>query len=96
MIVLFCFSLLTFFFFFKTGWTPLHTAASKGLEEIVKIFIGHGANVNIQNQVFFSSFLLGFLCFYLLIFFICGVLLKEKTFFFLNFFLFLLEWSHST
>ena len=37
MIVLFCFSFLTFLFIFKDGWTPLHTAASNGFEDIVKI-----------------------------------------------------------
>ena len=57
MIILFCFSFLTFLFIFKNGWTPLHAAAFHGFEEIVKIFIGHGANVNIQNKVFFCFFL---------------------------------------
>ena len=55
---MFCFvsSFLTFLFLFKDGWTPLHIAASNGFKEIVKIFIGHGANVNIQNEVFFFFF----------------------------------------
>ena len=53
--ILILFYFLTFLFIFKNGWTPLHIAASHGFEEIVKIFVLHGANVNIQNKVFFFS-----------------------------------------
>ena len=50
--ILFLFFNISFFFSRMVG-PPLHIAAEKGFEEIVKIFIGHGANVNIQNKVFF-------------------------------------------
>ena len=87
MIVLFCFvSFLTFLFFLKFGSTPLHVAAAQGFEEIVKIFIGHGANVNIQNKVFFLFIL------YLFILLFVEVVERVSSFFF-NFFSFLvLEW----
>ena len=72
-IVLFCFfSFLTLYFIFKNGWTPLHVAAAQGFEETVKIFIGHGANVNIQNKVFFFLFFdVLFLFTFFFLFFIC-------------------------
>ena len=61
--------------FLKFGWTPLHFAAAKGFEQIVKIFIEHHANVNIQNQVFsfFFFFLIFFFfpfCFIFVLFFL--------------------------
>ena len=76
------FCVLCFFeilFFFKDGWTPLHVAAENGFEEIVKIFIEHRANVNIQNKVFsffffffdiFPLFVSFFFCFFF-IFVLC-------------------------
>ena len=45
-------------FFFKFRWSPLHRAAKNGFEQIVKLLIEHGANVNLQNHVF--SFFFGF------------------------------------
>ena len=75
--VLFFFLKILFFFeifFFKGGWTPLHVAAVKGFEEIIKIFIEHRANVNIQNNVpsfsfFFNIFFFPFFHFISFLFF---------------------------
>ena len=36
--------------------TPLHLAADKGFEEIVKILLEHGSNIDLQNQVLIFSF----------------------------------------
>ena len=90
------FLFLTFLFIFKDGDTPLHMAAFHGFEEIVKIFIEHGANVNIQNKVFFLIFC--FIIFFFIVdFVICGLLKRVSSFFFLIFFsFFLLGWSNST
>ena len=57
--------------------TSLHLAVSKSFEEIVKILIKHGSNVNLQDQVlilFFFFYLIFVLFFvvvlsYLLLFF---------------------------
>ena len=59
------------FFFLKAGWTPLHKAAEKGFEEIVKLFIEHHANVNIQNKVFSFFFFFDVFFPYLFHFLIC-------------------------
>ena len=54
-------------FFVKSGWIALHYAAEKGSEEIVKILIEHGSNVNLQDEVlFFSLFLFSF-CYHFLL-----------------------------
>ena len=47
--------------------TALHKGAHKGFEQIVKILLEHGSNVNLQDQVFifFFFFLLFFTFFYL-------------------------------
>ena len=50
--ILFLFLFLTTFFLLKRGDTALHTAAWKGFEQIVKILVEHGSNINIQNEVF--------------------------------------------
>ena len=42
----------------KVEQTALHNAASKGFEQIVKILIEHGSNVDLQNQVLIFFFLL--------------------------------------
>ena len=44
---------LTTFFLLKYGMTALHRAAFNGFEQIVKILVEHGSNINIQNKVFF-------------------------------------------
>ena len=43
--------------------TALHIAAWKGSEQIVKILIEHGSNVNLQNKVFIFIFIFSFLYF---------------------------------
>ena len=49
--------------FGKWGWTALHLAAQKGFEEIVKILLEHGSNVDLQNNVLiFIFFLPIFIC----------------------------------
>ena len=50
------------FLFCKSEGTALHSAAWNGFEEIVKILIEHGSDVNIQDKVliFFFSFCLFF------------------------------------
>ena len=40
--------------------TALHFAAFKGFEEIVKILVEHGANVNLQTTVLIFFFLVLF------------------------------------
>ena len=37
--------------FVQNEQTALHKAASKGFEEVVKILIEHGSNVNLQDRV---------------------------------------------
>ena len=37
--------------FVKFGWTVLHFAAFTGKEGIVKILVGHGPNVDLQDKV---------------------------------------------
>ena len=60
------------FFLLKDGWTALHFAACYGFEQIVKILVEHGSNVDLQEQVlifFFFDFDFDFFVF--LHFFIC-------------------------
>ena len=70
-----CMAFLCFFFFFQTsfyvqnGWGPLHAAASKNFEKVVKILIEHGSNMHLQNKVFIFSlfFLFYFFSFFILL-----------------------------
>ena len=57
---LFC-SFFKNFFLLKGGKTALHLAASKGWEQIVKILVDHGSNVDLQTTVFFFDFWFFFL-----------------------------------
>ena len=57
---------LTTFFLLKGGLTTLHCAAREGFEQIVKILIEHGSNVDLQDTVFIFFF-------YLLLWFIVGL-----------------------
>ena len=61
------------FLLLKYGRTALHLAAPKGFEQIVKILVEHGSNVDLQDQVFifFFWFWFSFFCFFSH-FFICG------------------------
>ena len=61
-LILFLFFFLTTFFLLKNGWTALHLAVFKGSEQIVKILVEHGANVHLQDSVFWFWF--WFLCFF--------------------------------
>ena len=54
------FFFFTNFFLLKYGWTALHIAALDGFEQIVKILIEHGSNVNLQDKVFSFSFFIFF------------------------------------
>ena len=58
---------LTTFFLLKGGWTVLHLAAARGFEQIVKILVEHGSNVNLQTSVliffFLDFFIYLFICF---------------------------------
>ena len=93
--VIFCFVfsfnnfsfLLTTFFFVKIGKTALHNAASNGFEEIVKILVEYGSNINIQTTVliFFFDFLKKYFCYHFLL---VGS--------FSNFLFFLLGWENSS
>ena len=47
---------LTTFFLLKYGKTALHRAAFKGFEQIVKILVDHGSNVDLQKKVLISFF----------------------------------------
>lgn len=40
----------------KDGWTPLHWAASRGLNETCNILIQHGANVKVRDKYGISPF----------------------------------------
>ena len=52
---------LTTFFLLKHGKTALHIAAEKGFEQIMKILVEHGSNVNLQDAVFIFFFFLIFI-----------------------------------
>ena len=87
---------LTTSFLLKAGMTALHIAAWKGFEQIVRILVDHGSNVNLQNKVFIFIFIFSFL--YLLLWSIVGlfhvdcemVVLVWYLFCFYSFFLFFL------
>ena len=56
---LFCFYSFFNNFLFVKGWVDaLHLAALNGFEQIVKILIEHGSNVNLQTEVFIFFFYL--------------------------------------
>ena len=88
----------TTFFLLKYGWSALHIAVWKGFEQIVKILVGHGSNVDLQDPVLIFSFLYLLLwvhsllgCFMLIV---NGwvVLIFILFLFFLNNFLFVKGW----
>ena len=56
-LILFLFFFLTTFFLLKDGMTALHFAAGEGFEQIVKILIEHGSNVDLQDQVLIFFFI---------------------------------------
>ena len=53
----FCYFFLTTFFLLKDGKTALHRATEKGFEQIVKILVEHGPNVDFLDPVLIFSFL---------------------------------------
>ena len=55
--ILFC-SFFNNFLLLKDGGTPLHFAAAKGFEQIVKILVEHGSNVHLQDHSFDFLFFL--------------------------------------
>ena len=55
--ILFFYSFFHNFFFVKNGKTALHYAfAERGFEQIVKILVEHGSNVQFQDQVLIFLF----------------------------------------
>ena len=73
--ILFLFFFLNnFFFLLKDGKTALHIAAERGLEQIVKILVEHGSNVDLQEKVliFFFFFYFHF-DFYFFVFFLISL-----------------------
>ena len=56
----FCSFFLTTFFLLKYGGTALHLAALRGFEQIVKILLKHGSNVDLQKKVLIFFFFLIF------------------------------------
>ena len=68
-IYLFCFYsfFFTTFFLLKGGWTALHFAASKGFEQVVRVLLEHGSNVDLQDQVLIFILFLCCCCFSLVV-----------------------------
>ena len=64
------------FFLLKDGWSALHIAAWNGFEEIVKILVEHGSNVDLQTKFSFSSFF-DFHFLFLCLFFFCFCVLTK-------------------
>ena len=67
---------LTTFFLLKYGKTALHYATWRGFEQIVKILVEHGSNLDLQDPVFiffffFFDFHFDFYFFVFSHFFIC-------------------------
>ena len=69
MLLFVCF--LSLFLFLQNGWTALHFAARKGFEDIVKILVEHGSNIQLEDQVFIFFFDIKFLINFLIVGF-CG------------------------
>ena len=99
--ILFC-CFFNNFFLLKDGWTALHIAAGNGFEQIVKILIEHGSNVNLQTKVFiflFFSFFFFFCCYDSLLVVSCccewlGCVIFDLFYlFFNNFFLLKYGWT---
>ena len=65
---------LTTFFLLKSGWTALHNAAWKGFEQIAKILVEHGSNVDLQTSEVLIFIFISFV-FSLFLNFCCGSLL---------------------
>ena len=64
---LFCFVLFSQLFFVKGGRTALHFAAQCGFEEVVKILIEHGSNIDLQDQVLILFYFLIFIYLWLIV-----------------------------
>ena len=63
---LFFYFLIFFFFFYqKNGRTPLSIAAERGFEEVVKILIEYGSNIDLQDKVFIFFFFLSIFSFFI-------------------------------
>ena len=69
-----CFILFLKLHFVKYGKTALHLAAYSGFEEILKILIESGSDIDLQDKVFFS---------FLSLFSIFSLLLVFLSYFFL-------------
>ena len=65
------------FFLLKDGWSALHIAAWNGFEEIVKILVEHGSNVDLQTKVFIFFFFFDFHFLFLCLFFFCFCVLTK-------------------
>ena len=52
------FFFLTTFFLLKYGMTALHRAAGLGFEQIVKILVEHGSNLDLQTSVLIFIFII--------------------------------------
>ena len=55
--ILFC-SFFNNSFLLKDGWTALHYAVRQGVEQIAKILVENGANLDLQTQVLIFFFLI--------------------------------------
>ena len=65
----------------KFGKTALHFAAEKGFEQIVKILVEHGSNLDLQTTVLiFFSFFFFFFFFFFLIFILSFVFFSFSLF----------------
>ena len=72
--LLFC-SFFNNFFLLKDGETALYLAADKGFEQIVKILVEHGSNLDLQINVFdFFFFDFDYSLFFLIFICCCGLI----------------------
>ena len=39
----------------QNGWTPLYIAAERNYPDIIRILMENGAQIDVQDQVFFSE-----------------------------------------